>query len=132
MVAAAFGNEDNAHYHEEREREHLHGGVTGDEIADGFCRYHHEGDRGDDGGNHYRQVADHADGGDDGIEREDQIDDDNLGNHRAKAGRAARFFLRLFAGDEVVNFAGAFPDQKHAAGNEDEVAHAEVVPKEAE
>jgi hypothetical protein len=76
---------------------------------------HHQADRGDHRRDHHGDLADHADGGDDGIEGENQIDDDDLGDDAGKAGgHLARFALLAF--EQLVDLAGALPDQEQAAG----------------
>ena len=47
----------------------------------------HDGDRDDHGDDHDRQMRRHADGGDDAVDREDEIEQQDLADRGGEAGR---------------------------------------------
>ena len=84
------------------------------------------GQRGDHRGDHHRQVIDHADGGDDRIQREDDVDQDDLHDHRAEGGLHGAGGFAFFAFHELMDFLGALPDEEQAAAEKDQVASGEA------
>ncbi len=78
MELESIGDQRHPDQQQEGERQHLGGGMLGDEISDRpRRRIHHEhGDH--HGRDHHLEVIRHADRGDDRIEREDEVDRDQL------------------------------------------------------
>jgi hypothetical protein len=78
MLVEAFQQEGQADQQQEAQGEHLQGGVAVDDAGDGLGRdqHHHYGHR--DGSDHNRDLIYHAYGGDHRVEREDQVQDDDL------------------------------------------------------
>jgi hypothetical protein len=127
VVAEGVGHQHHADHQQERQRQHLDGGVARDELADRAGGDHHQAHRGDHRGHHHRQVVHHADGGDDGVEREHDVDHDDLRDHRAEGGLDGAGGFALFAFHQLVHLLGALPDQEQAAAEQDQVAAGEAV-----
>ena len=124
MVTETFGNQHHADHHQKAQRQHFDGRMRVDEFTDGSGKQHHQAERGDHGGDHDAHIVDHTDSGDDGVQREDQIDDDDLGNGGGQIdlGLDVSGVVFVLAFQRLVNFAGAFPDQKQATGQQYQVA----------
>ena len=75
-----------ADHEQERKRQHLDRRMRRHEAADGAGEHHHQADRHDHRGDHHRDLAHHAHRGDDRVEREHEVDDDDLREHRGERG----------------------------------------------
>src|SRR5436190_17638678 len=93
-----------------------------DEIADASGKKQHEHQGDDDGGNHYTQMFGHPDRRDDRVQRENNVEQQNLHDHGGEPGRHATGDFAVLAFKLVVDFMGAFPKQEQAAKDENEVA----------
>ena len=127
VEARPVGHQRQANHQEERQRQHLHGRVAHDEVADRLGRDHHDADGDDDGGDHDRELAGHADGGDDRVEGEDDVEDHDLADDGGKRRRDAGAGVAFLAFELLVDFDGGFPEEEEAAADEDEVASREAV-----
>ncbi len=123
MEFEAVGDQRNPDQHQEGERQHLGGGVLGDEVADRIRRHIHD-DHGDDhGGDHHLQVFGHADGRDDRIQREHEIDRNQLNHDPAKGvGSGADLGVTVTRLDLGVDLMRGLGDEKQAAADQDDVA----------
>ena len=85
----------------------------------------HRRDRDQNRGDHDADVLHHADRGDDGIDREDQIDGDDLRDDQAEGACRATGFGRCDSSvrrfDLAVNFVGRLGDQEQTAADQDQV-----------
>ncbi len=73
FVFEAFEEKHKADEDKEAEREHFHGRMAVNEIADFSGEYHHNADGNDDGKNHDEYLVGQAYGRQDGIKREDDV-----------------------------------------------------------
>src|SRR5436190_8957010 len=112
----SLGDEHHADHQEKRERQHFDGRMPRDEMMDPARHRHHEDHGQHDRHRHDADVLYHADGGDDRVEREHDVDDDDLHQDRAKA-RLDGSALGVRVGFELlVKFADGLVDQEEAAG----------------
>jgi hypothetical protein len=123
--AEAIGNECRADHQEEAEGQHDDRRVPGDEARErvGGDEHGHHGD--EDGGDHDGDVVGHADRCDDAVEREHEIENEDLhdGGAEAQHRHGARAVLLLgFGIDVLVDLGGRLPDEEEAAADQDEVA----------
>ena len=82
MVIEAVGDKHDADHEEKCQSQHLDRRMVGNEAAYRAGERHHEQYRAHDGGDHYFEPVDHPDRRDDRIEREHEIDDRDLNDHR--------------------------------------------------
>jgi hypothetical protein len=134
--AEALGDQRHPDHQQEAQRQHHDGGVGVDEVRErgGGEQHHGHGDQ--DRDHHDRDVLRHADRGDDAVDREHQVQHQDLadrGRH-AHAGRLAGLeHVRAGLGvDVVVDLLGGLPDQEQAAGDQDQVAPGEAVAERGE
>ena len=80
-----------------------------DEITDPAGKKQHEHQRDDDRRDHYAQILRHADGCNDGVEREHDVQQQNLHDDRDEFGGDSSGDLTVLAFKLVVDFVGAFP-----------------------
>ena len=73
-----------AYQQKETKSQHLNGWMAFDKAANGPGKEHHEDDRYNDSSDHYRNVVDHSDGSDDRVERENNVEEDDLNDDGAK------------------------------------------------
>src|SRR5690606_13340566 len=136
VEAEAVGDQGGADQQQERQGEHLDGGVGLHEPGQraGGDQHHHHGD-------HHRRdhhpdaaglVADHADRGDHRVEREDQVERDDLDQHGAEGGLDLGAGVTLLAFQALVDLEGGLPDQEEAADQQDQRLPGEVVPEQGE
>ena len=95
----------------------------------------HHDHRDHDGGDHDLDVLRHADGGDDRVEREDQVDRDELQRRPRQnaCARPPRPRLRLVARlDLGVDLVRRLGDQEQAAADQDDVAPGDADAEERE
>ena len=92
---------------------------------------HHHPDRHHDGHDHDRKIFGHADRGDDAVDREHDVDHDDLDEAGEEAERAGRlpFSPRASRLDAVVDLARRLPDQEQAARQQQEVADRKSAPE---
>jgi len=83
---------------------------------------HHEADRDNNRSDHDSELTGHPESGYNRIKREDYIQQEDLHKHCSKgcADTSGRDFLLTFK--FLVNFHGAFPEQKKTAADQDQVA----------
>ncbi|MNE27089.1 hypothetical protein D3C80_1204830 [compost metagenome] len=131
MDAEAVGDQDGADHQQEAEGQHDHGRVLVDEVGQGVRGQQHDQDGDDHGDHHDRHVIGHADGGQDGVDREDQVQQDDLDDGRTDVVDddvllvLLQHVVRRGDVDGVVDFLGGFPHQEQTAGDQDQVAPAE-------
>ena len=103
--------------------------MTRDERRDNARCEIHDRDRDDYRRDHDLKVAHHADRGDDGVEREYQVDYDDLKNHRKHCPTSACLCGRgaFPALDLAVDFPRRLGDQEKAAADQDEVVPGEIL-----
>ena len=127
VEAEAVRDQRDADEQQERQRQHLDRRMVVDEPREWPGRDQHHADGDDDGDDHDRHLIDQADRGQDRIEREHDIEQDDLHEHAAQSGRAcARCRMRLIALERLVDLGGGLPEQEDAATDEDDVAPREV------
>src|ERR1700743_3175259 len=81
MEFESVGDQGDADQYQKGERQHLGGGMLADEFRARSRRYIHEETGDHDRSDHDLQILRHADRGDDGIEREDEINDNDLDDY---------------------------------------------------
>ncbi|CFE03898.1 Uncharacterised protein [Bordetella pertussis] len=135
MRAEPFGNQRHAYHHQEGQRQHDHGRIAFDEARQRLGRQQHDGHRDDHRHEHDGNVLGHAHGGDDAVDREHQIQHQDLRHRRGKAergGLAAEHVVARVGIDMVVDFLGGLPHQEQAAGHQDDVAPRKPVAEQFE
>src|SRR5688572_30618411 len=81
VLPEALRHEHDADEQEEGERQDLHARMALDEAGHRPHREEHHHHRDDHGHHHDGHVIGHADGGDDGVEREDDVEEQDLHEH---------------------------------------------------
>jgi hypothetical protein len=122
----AAGHQRHPDQKQERQRQHLGGGVVGDEPRHRPRRRIHDGDRDQHRGDHDADIPHHADGGDDGIDGEHEIDGDELGDdeaHRSRCRRRGLFRRRVLIGDVDLrmHLVGRLGDEEETPRDQDQV-----------
>ena len=123
METETFDQQAETDHHQEAEAEDDDRRVPADETHQRSGGRQHDADGDDDGDHHDRDVVDHADGGDDAVEREDEVEHDDLRDdlpeHRMDdlAG-----LMRLGAFEAMVQFHRTLGEQEGAAEDQDDVA----------
>ncbi len=130
VLPKALSDQCDADEEKEAEGQHFHRRVTVHKPADRSGEEHHEDHSHDDGPNHDGDVVDHADGGYDRVEREDNIQKNDLDDYGAKGNRRAREAVSLLALETLMDFMGAFPDKENSSNKEDEIATTHIVLKQ--
>jgi len=95
--------------------------VLFNKFADSFCSEHHDSDGYHDGDNHDREVAGKADCGDDGVEREDDVEQGYLQHCEKEVACAAGFGVLFNSLKALMDFMGAFGQQKESSRNKNKV-----------
>src|SRR5690606_5203687 len=119
---------------QERQRQHLDGGVAVDELADGPGGEQHHQHRQDDGDGHDGDLADKAHRGDHRVQREDDIEHRDLHQDHAEAGGGNRRpgGDSVAALQAVVDLVGGLEQQEQAAADENDVAPGDFMVEDAE
>ncbi len=97
------------------------------EVGDRIGGEHHDDDRQANRRDHDRQVPRHADGRQDGVEREDEVEQEDLSHHAGHGLgnllRRARLLaarglgiVKVIAFDDAVNFRRCLGNQEQSAG----------------
>src|SRR5690606_15347510 len=120
-----------ADHQQEAQGQHDHGRVLVDEVGQRIGGQQHDGHGGYDGHHHDGHVFGHADGGQDRIDREDQVQQDDLEDGRADVVEddvllvLLQQIVRRGGVDRVVDLLRGLPQQEQAAGDQDQVAPGE-------
>ncbi|MNT24953.1 hypothetical protein D3C72_1604540 [compost metagenome] len=131
MDAEAVGDQHCADHQQEAQGQHDDGRVLVDEVSQGVRGQQHDDDGDDHGHHHDRHVIGHADRRQDGVDREDQVQQDDLDDGRTDVVDddvllvLLQHVVRRGDVDGVVDFLGGFPHQEQTAGDQDQVAPAE-------
>src|SRR3954462_13914866 len=96
--------------------------MTLDETADAAGENHHHGNGNDDRGNHDNNLVHHAHRGNDGVEREDNIEQDDLNEDCAKRNALRPRRVVIIPFQLLMNLARAFREKEESAYNENERA----------
>ena len=125
MKAETVGDQRHADHQEEAQRQHQNRRIAVDERRQRPHGDHHHPDRHDDGYDHDRKILGHAHGRDDAVDREDDVDHDDLNEAGDEAERRSRLLVIILVirVDAVVDFARRLPDQEQAARQQQQVAH---------
>jgi hypothetical protein len=123
VLPEAFAHERHADQNQEAQCEHLQGRVPVDEVADRFGEHQHHAQCDDHGRDHDPQLVGHADGGDDRVEGEDDVEQQDLDDHR-REGRMLDALGRVsvLGFEFLVHFLHALPDQEETAQQQHQVA----------
>ena len=132
VMADSVGDEEHADQDEECQRQHVHRWMAIDEVTDGASGKKHYAHRHDDGGNHDRHVLNHSHRRDDGIQREDDVEKEDLENHSGHRRGNSPFEMRAITLEFVVNLMRAFADQEKPSDDEDDVFSAHRMAKYGE
>ena len=120
MLAEPFRDQRQPDEQQERERQHLHRRVPLHELGDRGRGEQHREHGNDDRGDHDGDILRHADGGNHRVEREDDIEQENLDDDARKRCAPARGLFRRIAFEVVVNLARALEDQEKTAAGENQ------------
>ncbi|KEZ63410.1 hypothetical protein C1E_0231330 [Pseudomonas amygdali pv. tabaci str. ATCC 11528] len=124
MSAKAFGDQRHTDHDQEAQGQHDHRRVIVDELRQRVSSNKHHDDGSNYSNDHNRQVFGHAHGSDDTVDREHQIQHQDLHDGRAHAQCHDRTQGFLFFGLDVhavVNFRRRFPDQEQATSDQNHV-----------
>jgi hypothetical protein len=126
----AVSDQHRADHQQEAEREHHDRRVPVDEVGERIGGHQHHQDREDHRDHHDRQMVGHADRRQDRIDREDDVEQQDLGDRRAEVHprrlhRVEQIVVRRRI-DIVVDFLGGLPDEEQAARDQDQVAPGEL------
>ena len=136
MIAEAVGDQHHADHQEEAERQHDDAGVLVDEVGQRVGGQQHDGHGDQNGDDHDRQVLGHADGRQDRVDREDDVQQDDLEDGRAGVGDDHVLLVHdVVAGrgiDRVVDFLGRLPDQEQTTRDQDQVLPREFIAHDGE
>uniref|UniRef100_A0A0N4ZGU8 LigA n=1 Tax=Parastrongyloides trichosuri TaxID=131310 RepID=A0A0N4ZGU8_PARTI len=131
MDAEAVGDQHRADHQQEAQGQHDHSRVLVDEVGQRIGRQQHHGHGGDDGHHHDRHVLGHAHGRQDGVDREDQVQNDDLEDGCADVIDddvllvLLQQVVRRGGVDGVVDLLGGLPQQEETACDQDKVAPGE-------
>ena len=125
MHAEAVRDQHGADHQQEAQRQHHHGRIPLDEIRHRIRGEQHHQHRRDHRNHHHRQMLGHAHGGQDGIDREDEVQHQDLRDRRAEGHRLAPDVQEIVIGvriDIVMDFLGSLPHQEQPARDQNQVA----------
>ena len=122
----AFSDQRRTDQHQEREREHLHRRMLLDERRDDLGGEEHDAD-----GQHHRrdhdvELIDHADRGDDGIEREHDIEQQNLHDDCSEGGRLSAGGVVFRTLEPLMDLGDRLINEERPTEDENQVAPAEL------
>ena len=127
VAQPAFQHQQKADKDEKGQGQNFHRRVLLHKATDGASEEEHHACRNYDGWHHHPQISGDTHGSDDRIQREDEVHDDNLDNHRRKGGR---HYCRtgVFGGFQLfMDFKGAFADQKETTHQQNQVPPRDAV-----
>src|SRR5207249_5680311 len=132
VLAHAVGHQHRADEEQERQREDLHARVTIDAAGhSAHAGQHHEhGDH--HGGDHHLEPVGHADGGDHRVEREDDVEQEDLRQHGHELRAAGARTLDVLDLELVVDLPRRLADEEQAAADQDQIAPRERVAEHGE
>ena len=126
VLAEALRREHDTDEQQERERQHLERRMLLDEPAHGARRDQHHEHRDDHRRDHDRQLVGHAHRGDDRVQREHDVQDHDLDDHRGERAGGLDVAGVLLALEPAVDLPGRLGDEEQAAAEQDEVAPGDV------
>jgi hypothetical protein len=97
------------------------------EIADAPGEEQHEYQREDYRRDHHAELTRHAHGGNHRVQREHDVQQENLDHHRGEFRRDAAGDFALLAFKLFVNLVRAFPQQKQPAANQNQITTGHAV-----
>src|SRR5437773_720866 len=121
FLVKAFGHERAADEQQKTQGKHFQRRMFLDKIADAPGEDEHEHQRDDDRGNHYPELTRHADRRDDRVERENDVEQQDLNDHAGKIGRQPAGDGAVLALKFFVNLPRAFPEQKQPAAKKNQI-----------
>src|SRR5688572_18225000 len=103
-----------------------------DKTADVAAGDQHEPAGNNHGNDHDRQMLGHADSGDNGVERENDVEQQDLNDDRGKRRRDAFALLAFFTFQFLVDLTRALGKEKQSAAQQNQIAtrKAEIVPEQ--
>src|SRR5256884_4275296 len=122
FLVKAFGHERAADEQQETQGEHFQRRMFLDKTADAPGENEHEHQRDDDRGHHYPELTRHTDRRDDRVERENDVEQQDLNDHAGKIGQQAAGDGAVLALKFFVNLPRAFPEQKQSAAQQNQIA----------
>ncbi len=132
MEVQPVGDQHDADQNQKRQRQHLDGGVFVDEIADRAGSKQHHGNGHANGGDHDRDMLGDTHGGKYRIQRENEVDGDDLhDDHGHHVGFRLGFFLVL-SFHFMVDFHRCLVKQEQAAADKDNIAPGDILPQNGE
>jgi len=106
LLSETFGNQRHADQQQEGERQHLHRGVTINELINRRRRHKHHANSRSNRNNHHRHICRHANSSDHRVDRKHHVENQHLANNSRQSWRGARRRVFDFALEFVVNFFG--------------------------
>ncbi len=129
MNAKSVRDQHHPDHHEECQREHDHRRIAADEMGKRIRCDEHDPDGYHDRDGHHGNIASHSDRCQDRIDRENKVENGNLGNGCAKADDDMPLFIKHFAArfwiHRVMDFLGCLPKQEQSACDKNQVTAAE-------
>ena len=133
VLTHPVGHQHHSDQQEEAERQHLHARVPVDECRDASRERQHDPDRDNHRDHHHGNVLRHPDRRNHGVEREHDIEGENLDEDDSERSTAGRSFSLLVHDLEIlVNLACRFRDEKETATQQDEIASGESLAEDRE
>src|SRR5688572_2182992 len=97
-----------------------------DKTADVAAEDQHEADGNNHGNDHDRQMLGHADSSDNGVERENDVEQQDLTDDRGKRRRDAFALLPFLPFQFLMDLARALGEKKQSAAEQNQIATREV------
>ena len=128
----SLGDQIDANEHQERQRQHLDGGMAVHKGADraGGEEHHQHGN--DHCRDHDRDLIDHADCGNDGVERKDKVQQQNLRNNGGERGANSGFGMSCRTFEFLVDLVRRLAHEEEPARDENQIAPRKTAPEDGE
>ena len=117
MKAETVGDQRHADHQEEAQRQHQNRRIAVDERRQRPHGDHHHPDRYDDGYDHDGKMLGHSHGRDDAVDREDDVDHDDLDEAGDEAERRSRLFVIILVILLLGGFSGRFGGYGYGYGH---------------
>src|SRR5215203_2205715 len=117
VLVEALKHQHEPHQDQEAQRQHLQRGVSVDEAAYRPGRDHHDADRDHHGGDHHAQFVHHPNSGYHRVQREHDVEEDDLYKDGAEGRLHPGIAVALLALELVVDLVGGLAQQEQAAAD---------------
>src|SRR5215217_1121211 len=130
VLVEALQEQSQADKDQEAQGEHLQGGVAVDYTGYGLGGDQHDQYGHRDGGDHHRDLIDHADSGDHRVQRENDVEDDDLDQDASECRLHPGAGVPLLGLKILVDLVGALAQQEEPADDQDHVAPRDLMPSD--